>query len=68
MRIIMEAYWKRIAENDGLHFATMFPIHQHKDVTPETLENETRDVSELVDNYILDSKDVTVMELGAGMG
>lgn len=49
-------------------FIVMFPLHLRTTVTPEVLQSETRDVSDLLANYVKERKRMKVLELGAGTG
>lgn len=60
-------YWKN--HSTAVQVGNMFPIHHQKAATTqERLDNELREVSELITNYIRGSKDMKALELGAGIG
>lgn len=46
----------------------MFPISMQKNLSNEVLKNELQDVRALIVNYIMHSKMMKVLELGAGVG
>ena len=64
----MESYWRQRVKTSGYDVSAMFPVHQQGEVTPEMLQSECQDVSELLDGYVPDGRSMKVLELGAGVG